>query len=356
MSNKTIILAAGGTGGHVFPAIALAHELITRGYNPVLLTDHRISKFSNALGDIPRHIIHAGKLSPTGLINIMRGLYEAFAYFMQNKPIAVVGFGGYPSFPGMAMGLLFHKPIVLHEQNSYMGKANKFFAYVSNAIGLSFPKTVAVPPAAKKLCKLVGNPVRPAIKKLFKQGYSPSDDVLYLLITGGSQGSSIFAEVVPQALAALPAHLKQKLVVTQQARAAEVDAVKGFYQKNNIKAQVATFIDDMHIHLSRADMVICRSGASTVAELAVAGRPAVLVPYPHATHNHQTTNARWLSDEQAAFLIPQPEFTPTVLTNLLSGVLQSPEKMANMAEAAKRLALPDAESALADLLEQHLKK
>lgn len=356
MSNKTIILAAGGTGGHVFPAIALAHELIARGYKPVLLTDERIAKFSASLGDMPRHIIHAGKLSPMGLVHMAMGLLEAFQYFLKTKPAAVVGFGGYPSFPGMAMGVTFRLPVILHEQNSFMGKANRFFAYASHAIGLSFPKTVAVPAQAKKRTKLVGNPVRPAIKKLFKQPYTTSDDTLYLLITGGSQGSSIFSQVVPEALANLPAHIKQKLVVTQQARAVEVDAVKGFYQRNNIKAQVAPFIEDMHIHLSRADLVICRSGASTVAELAVAGRPSVLVPYPYATENHQLTNARWLSDEQAAILIPQSDFNSTILTNLLSGVLQSAEKRATMAEAAKRLAMPDAESALADLLEQQLKK
>lgn len=356
MSDKTIILAAGGTGGHVFPAIALAHELKARGYNPVLLTDHRIVKFANALSDIPRHIIHAGKLSPMGMVNMARGLVQAFLYFLRNRPMAVVGFGGYPSFPGLAMGLLFRLPVILHEQNSYMGKANRVFAYVANAVALSFPRTRAVPAMAAARCTLVGNPVRPAIKKLYKQPYSTHDDSLFLLITGGSQGSSIFADIVPLALANLPAHIRQKLVVTQQARPNEVDRVKTFYLHNNIKAQVAPFIEDMHIHLSRADMVICRSGASTVTELAVAGRPAILVPYPHATEDHQTTNARWLSDEQAAFLIPQPEFTATILTNLLTGVLQSSEKRATMAASAKRLALPDAESALADLVEKQLKK
>ena len=352
---KTIILAAGGTGGHVFPAIALAQELKMRGYAPVLLTDHRIDKFANAIGIIPRHIIYAGKLSPKGLIHLLLGLVQSFLYFLKVKPVAVVGFGGYPSFPGMAMGLVLGIPTVLHEQNSYMGKANRLFAPFVKRVALSFPNTRAIPESAKTKCSMVGNPVRPAIKRLGKSVYSVSDDEIFLLITGGSQGSSIFSEIIPPAINQLPLFLQRKLRITQQCRPAEVAATQDFYNRNQIKAHVAAFINDMHMELARADLVIARAGASTCAELAVAGRPAILVPYPHATEDHQTTNARWLADAGAAIIIPQADLTPTILANMLQNLLQSLENRSMMAQAAHNLGIPDAESALADLVEKYVK-
>lgn len=347
---KTFILAAGGTGGHVFPAIALAHALKSRGHNAILLTDKRIVKFASALGDTPRRIIHAGPLSPKGLLPLCLGILQAMLFILKAKPVAVIGFGGYPSFPGVAAAILLGKPLILHEQNSYMGKVNRWLSKFAEAVALSFPHTVNVPDEAQSRTHVTGNPVRPQIKRLYRAEYSRSEDTLYLLVTGGSQGSSIFAEVVPHALSLLPVFLKNKLVVTQQARADEVQKTQDFYQQHGIRAGVATFIDDMQVQLGRADIVICRSGASTVAELAVAGRPSILVPYPHAMEDHQTTNARWLSDMGAAILVPQDEFTAPVLANLLKGLLQSTEKRATMAEAAKNLALPDAEEVLADLV------
>lgn len=352
---KTFILAAGGTGGHVFPAIALAHALKARGHHAVLLTDKRITKFAAALGDTPRHVIAAGPLSPKGLLPLCIGILQAVRFMRKTKPAAVIGFGGYPSFPGIAAAILLGKPLILHEQNSYMGKVNRWLAKFADALALSFPHTVNVPDEAQSRTQVTGNPVRPQIKRLYKSDYSRSEDTLYLLITGGSQGSSIFAEVVPQALSLLPVFLKNKLVVTQQARADEVQKTQDFYTQNGIRAGVASFIDDMQVQLGRADLVICRSGASTVAELAVAGRPSILVPYPHAMEDHQTTNARWLSDMGAAILVPQGEFTAPVLANMLKALLQSVEKRATMAEAAKDLALPDAEEVLADLVLKHAK-
>jgi UDP-N-acetylglucosamine--N-acetylmuramyl-(pentapeptide) pyrophosphoryl-undecaprenol N-acetylglucosamine transferase len=348
--NKTIILAAGGTGGHVFPAIALGTELKNRGYNPILLTDHRIQKFAAALNAVPHHIIHAGPLSPRGIFGLVAGLIETFLFFRKVKPIAVVGFGGYPSFPGVAMGLLQRLPTVLHEQNSYMGKVNRIFARYVKQIAISFPNTKAVPADSKRKCILVGNPIRPSIKKLRNSIYSIHDDEIYLLITGGSQGTSIFSEIVPQALSKLPIYMQRKLRVTQQCRADDVSTVQDFYMRNNIKAKVSAFIDDMSLELARADMVIGRSGASTCAELAVAGRPSILVPYPYATEDHQTTNAEWLKEAGAAIIIPQTEFTVVILTNLLQTLFQSPEKRASMAEATKSVSMPDAEAALADVV------
>ena len=348
--NKTIILAAGGTGGHVFPAIALGNELKNRGYNPILLTDHRIKKFAAALNTMPHHITHAGPLSPRGIFGLVAGLIETFLYFRKVKPVAVVGFGGYPSFPGVAMGLLMRLPTLLHEQNSYMGKVNRIFAPFVKHIGLSFPNTGAVPKGAKNKCTMVGNPVRASIKKLRHSPYSSNEDDIFILITGGSQGTSIFSEIIPQALSKLPIFMQRKLRVTQQCRADDVSATQNFYMRNNIKAHVAAFLDDMSFELARADMVIARSGASTCAELTVAGRPSILVPYPYATEDHQTTNAEWLGDAGAAIIVPQTEFTVIILTNLLQNLLQAPEKRYAMAEAARNISMPDAEGAFADLV------
>ena len=352
--NKTIILAAGGTGGHVFPAIALSTELKNRGYNPILLTDYRIKKFAAALNRVDHRIIHTGPLSPRGIFGLVTGLIQSFFFFRKVKPVAVVGFGGYPSFPGVAMGLLLRLPTLLHEQNSYMGKVNRIFARYVKHIALSFPNTNAVPAEAKKKCITVGNPIRPAIKKLKNSIYSTNDDEIFLLITGGSQGTSIFSEIIPQALSKLPIYMQRKLRVTQQCRAEDVSGTQDFYVRNNIKAKVAAFIDDMSFELARADMVIARSGASTCAELAVAGKPSILIPYPHATEDHQTTNAQWLKDAGAAIVIPQTEFSVIILTNLLQNLFQSPEKRASMAEATKAISMPDAEAALADLVIQSL--
>lgn len=351
---KTIILAAGGTGGHVFPAIALANELKSRGYDAILLTDKRIAKFAHALQNVPHKIIHAGPFSPRGLFSILFGLVETFLYFRKVNPVAVVGFGGYPSFPGMAIGLLTKIPTLLHEQNSYMGKVNRLFAPFVKKIALSFPETTAIPEKAKAKCVMVGNPVRSAIKQLKSSIYSTNDDEIYLLVTGGSQGTAIFSEVIPQAITKLPIFLQRKLRVTQQCRPDDVNKTQDFYMRNNIKAKVSSFIDDMRLELARADMVIARSGASTCAELAVAGRPSILIPYPHATEDHQTTNAAWLKNAGAAIVIPQVEFSATVITNLLQNILQAPERRKEMADAARSIAITDAEAALADLVLQSI--
>ena len=347
---KTIILAAGGTGGHVFPAIALAHELQNRGYNPILLTDFRIQKFAAALTTVQHKIIHTGPLSPRGIFGLIAGLIETFLFFRKIKPVAVVGFGGYPSFPGVAIGLLFHLPTLLHEQNSYMGKVNRIFAPFVKQIALSFPNTNAIPEKAKSKCVMIGNPVRTAIKKLKNSIYSVNDDEIFLLVTGGSQGTAIFSEIIPQAIKKLPIFMQRKLRVTQQCRAEDVSRTQDFYTHNNIKAKVAAFIDDISFELSRADLVIARSGASTCAELAVAGRPSILVPYPHATEDHQTTNAEWLKEAGAAIILPQTEFTVIILSTLVQNLLQSPDKRLEMAEAARAIGILDAEAALADLV------
>lgn len=353
---KTIILAAGGTGGHVFPAIALSHELKSRGYEAILLTDKRIAKFSAALQNVPHHIIHAGGFSLRGIVPMFVGIIQTFLYFQKVKPAAVVGFGGYPSLPGMCAGVLLRIPTLLHEQNSYMGKVNRLFAPYAKKIGLSFPETTAIPEGGRTKCVMVGNPVRSNIKKLKSSIYSTNDDEINLLITGGSQGTAIFSEVIPQAITKLPIFLQRKLRITQQCRPDDVNKTQDYYMRNNIKAKVSSFIDDMSLELARADMVIARSGASTCAELAVAGRPSILVPYPYATEDHQTTNAAWLKNAGAAIVIPQIEFSATVLTNLLQNILQAPERRKEMADAARSIAITDAEAALADLVLQSIEK
>ncbi|MBR0653878.1 undecaprenyldiphospho-muramoylpentapeptide beta-N-acetylglucosaminyltransferase [Plastoroseomonas arctica] len=355
---RPIVIAAGGTGGHLFPAEALAVALIARGERIALMTDARSAAFdSPAFANAERFALAGAGLSGRGLVSAVRGAaalvagtFAARRLFKRLDASAVVGFGGYPSVPPLMAASLMpsaRRPaMILHEQNAVLGRANRALATRADLIALSFAGTRSVPEGTR--AEVVGNPVRPALAALSGAGYSLPDGALRLLVTGGSLGARVFADVVPEAVALLPEALRARLVVTQQARAEDFSRTRDAYSALGIPAEVSAFFPDIANRLSMAHLVVARAGASTIAELACAGRPAILVPLPHAIDDHQSANARALEHAGAAVVMPQPRFTAEALAELLSELLADAGRLARMAGAAQPLARPDAASVLAD--------
>ena len=353
-----IVLTAGGTGGHVFPAEALAGALATRGYRLALVTDRRGTAYQGALAQIDTHRLPVTTLAGT-IVQRVRGGFDlalstmrARRLLKQLRPAAVIGFGGYPSLPAMFAAAQLGVPTALHEQNAVLGRANRLLARRVSAIATSFPRVSHLPEAAAARVTLTGNPVRPAVIGLRRAGYEPpaADGRLHLLVTGGSQGAHVFSEVVPKAIAALPAEQRARLSLVQQCRPEDIEAARRAYEAAGVAAELKTFFDDLPARLARASLVICRSGASTVAELTVIGRPAVLVPYPYATDDHQRANAAALTAAGAGWLISNAEFTPAALASRLASVLTDPTPLRQAAAAAYGLGRPDAAEQLADLV------
>ena len=358
MSGPIIALAAGGTGGHLFPAKALAGALLARGQRPVLVTDARGQAFEIAGHDLPVHRIAAKspsggwlrRLSGGGALAL--GILQARALLGRLVPAAVVGFGGFASVPTVLAARWLGLPVFLHEQNAVLGRANRLLARHATAIATSFTDTAGVPAGSRAKAHTTGNPVRGEIAALRAGAYSPPayDQPIHLLITGGSQGARVFADILPPALAALPAPLRARLRVAQQARHEDVARVSAAYRESGIDAEVARFFADMAHRLAAAHLLICRSGASTMAEIAAAGRPAVLVPYPHAMDDHQSANARAATAVGAAWLRPEDQLTVDNFRACLEDVLDDPAGLHTAATAARRLDRPEAAEALADLL------
>lgn len=356
-----IVLAAGGTGGHVFPAEALANELLARGHRLALITDRRGADYGGTLGRIDRHLIRAGTLSGggvggrmNGFQSIVAGVFQARALLPRLRPQAVVGFGGYPSLPTMIAATRLGTPVTMHEQNAVLGRVNRLLARRAAAIALSFARTEKLQPRAAARSTLTGNPVRSAILEQRGTAYlAPAEDgVLRLLVTGGSQGAAIFSRVVPEAIGRLDGTLRDRLCIDQQCRPEDLERVRAAYAALRVEADLAPFFADMPQRLAAAHLVIARSGASTVAELAAVGRPALLVPYLFATDDHQTANARALSEAGGAWTIGQREFTAENLAARLTALLSTPHYLVEAAAAARRVGQPDAAARLADLVER----
>lgn len=354
-----IVIAAGGTGGHLFPAEALAAELLARGERVALMTDARSSAFdSAAFANAERFVLQGSGLSGRGALRAAKGAMALAAGTVQARGLlrrlraaAVVGFGGYPSVPPLiaALTMFGRRPVtVLHEQNAVLGRANRLLAPRADRLALSFAVTGSVPRAARSV--VVGNPVRPALAALAGRDYVAPDGALRLLVLGGSLGARIFADVVPEAVAALPPALRKRLVVAQQCRPEDLNRVRAAYDGAGVPAELSPFFPDVAGRLSMAHLVVSRAGAGTVAELACAGRPALLVPLPHAIDDHQDANARALAEAGAAWILRQPEFTPAALSARLATLLADPATLAATAAAAARLAQPDAAKRLADLV------
>lgn len=354
-----IVIAAGGTGGHFFPAEALASELLARGHRIALMTDARSGGLqSPVFAGVDRFVISGAGIAGRGAIRagqamlaLASGVLQARQVLARINAAAVVGFGGYPCVaPVLATRFMRHRPpVILHEQNAVLGRANRFLARYADALALSFAATQRVPSAA--VTTVTGNPVRPAITALATLQYAPPTVRLRLLVLGGSLGARVFSDVVPTALAALPDDMLSRLSVVQQCRAEDLGRVRAAYDLAGIDAELATFFPDVAARLAAAHLVIARAGASTVAELAIAGRPAILVPLPGAIDDHQTANARALAEARGASVIAQRDFSPDALCQQLTSLLASPDMLNHAALASRRLAQPDAAARLADMVE-----
>ncbi len=361
---QTMVIAAGGTGGHFFPAEALAAELLARGHRIVLMTDARSGgQTSSVFAGHEQHVIRGAGIAGRGLVRglkavvaLTRGIAQARAILNRLGAATVVGFGGYPSVaPVMATRLLRRRPcVILHEQNAVLGRANRFLAPRADGLALSFAATSRLPPNMPTI--VTGNPVRTAVGALAQVGYAPASERINLLILGGSLGARVFSDVVPAALALLPEALRRRLAVVQQCRAEDMERVGVAYQQAGMMAELSPFFPDVADRLAKAHLVIARAGASTVAELAVAGRPAILVPLPGAIDDHQSANARALADAGGAWVMPQPHFTPAALAGRLTALLADPVALTAASVAARGQARPDAAGRLADLVEASLRQ
>lgn len=357
------IVAAGGTGGHMFPAEALARELISRGWEVVLASDVRGAAYAEHFPAKERLSLNAATfkgLNPIGAakaaLKIGQGVLQARKAFARLKPHAVIGFGGYPSVPALMAALSRKDVTIIHEQNSVLGRSNRKLAAKVDAVACAFPVLRMAPPELEGRVQVVGNPVRPDIRVLYHQPYPEVGKTLNILITGGSQGAKILSERVPQALAALPVSYRINLHVDQQARAEQLEAARALYAGADIEADVQSFFTDMADRLAKAHIVIGRAGASTVCELAVAGRPSVLIPLKIAADDHQTYNAEVLKEAKAAVVIPEGEATVERLSEEIRTLIEGAQLLPVRAAAARSVARPDAAKDLADLVERTVKK
>ncbi len=358
-SSRHFVLAAGGTGGHLTPAFALAHELERRGHHVALITDERGKAIPGKPDFLTAHVLPAGRFGknplrwPAAIKAVMDGramsqrLYETF------QPTAVVGFGGYPALPALLGAQGANIPTVIHEQNAVLGRVNRLMAGRVDAIALAYPDVDRLKPKYEKKTHLVGNPVRPAVLALRDEEFPPftEDGIFRVLVTGGSQGARILSEVVPDGLSMLPPALRNRLQVTQQCRPEDLDAVRARYAKHDIPADLGTYFEDMSARLADAHLFIGRAGASTIAELTAVGRPAILVPLPIATDDHQAANTREVVKAGGARSIRQAGFTAKELAKQINAMAHRPETLANAAHAAWNCGRPDAASDLADLVE-----
>ncbi|MGC1302849.1 MAG: undecaprenyldiphospho-muramoylpentapeptide beta-N-acetylglucosaminyltransferase, partial [Caulobacteraceae bacterium] len=355
-SNRVVVVAAGGTGGHLFPAEALARVLTERGWRVVLATDSRGDQYADGFPAEERLALEAATFKIgdpiamlRGWLRIRAGVKRARRAYTRLRPAVVVGFGGYPSLPALIAAKQARIPRLIHEQNAVLGRVNRYLSKRVDKVACAFPILKKAPSSLKP--EVVGNPVRPDIRALYDEPYIPPGGTLRLLVTGGSQGAKLLSETVPAAVAQLPEALRLILRVEQQTRMDSLDFARRTYQQAGVEAEVAPFFRNMAKRLSSAQLVIGRAGASTVCELAVAGRPSILVPLAIAADDHQTYNAELLADAGAAVILTEKKFTAAKLAEVLEGLLTTPNVLAKMAAGARDAARPDAAERLADLVE-----
>lgn len=353
-----IALAAGGTGGHVFPAEALARELLGRGFRVVLFTDQRGSRFSDDI-KVETISIRASALGKgivgkaQSLFHMGIGTIQARRALKKRMPAAIVGFGGYPSLPPLFAAARLGIPLILHEQNAVLGRANRALMGRAKIVATSFPHVVGLTPRSTARVVLTGNPVRPVFAALRATPYEmPSEDgPVRLFVMGGSLGAHVFSTVVPKALGLLPAHLRSRVIIAQQARAEDIDAAKSAYAGAGVEVELAPFFHDAAERMAAAHFLICRAGGSTIAELTAIGRPSILVPFPHGLAGEQLANAEALAEAGGAFLIPEPAFTPEALAVRLEALLTLPSSLVKTAAAARAWGTIAAADNLADCVE-----
>ncbi len=357
-----LLIAAGGTGGHMFPAQALAEAVLARGWRVVLSTDGRGARYA---GGFPRAVrieeVTAATFARGGTLarlivplRLIAGVLGATWRMISDRPRVVVGFGGYPSIPALAAAWLLRVPRMIHEQNGVLGVVNQVFARRVNRLACGTWPT-QMPNGLR--AEFAGNPVRAAILERAGAGYIPPGDYpMDLLVIGGSQGARIMSDVVPEAIAALPDEIKRNLTVSHQARDEDMARVIAAYEEGGVAAEIAPFFADIPRRLSECQLVISRAGASSIADIAVIGRPSVLVPYAAATANHQAANAKMLSAVDAAVVFPESQFKPAALTETLLSILTNPHAASEMARAALKAGRPDATERLVMLVESLARK
>lgn len=358
---KIAVVAAGGTGGHLFPAQALAEALIARGWRIVLASDERAAAFAESFPAEERIGLSARTFrrgDPVGMalagLAIVRGVMQARSAFARIKPDIVIGFGGYPSVPGLLAGITQGLPTMLHEQNAVMGRANRKLAGHVTKVACAFPILQKAPPRVAASAVVVGNPIRPEIRALANDVYAPPADgaPIRLLVTGGSQGARLLSELVPEAIRKLPEGLRHRLSVQQQTRAESMENARRIYADAMVDAEIAPFFRDMAARLRAAHLVIGRSGAGSVCEFAVAGKPAILVPLAIALDDDQGQNAKVMADAGGAEVAREHQLTTDSMAKALETLLSNPDRLARMAAGARSIAKPDAAERLADLVEQ----
>lgn len=358
--SRHYVLAAGGTGGHLIPAFALAVELHQRGHHVALITDERGAAIPGKPDYLTSHVLPAGRIAgknPLGWLKGAKGVIEgrrmASRLFESFRPSAVVGFGGYPALPSLLAATAARIPTVLHEQNAVLGRVNRYFAGKVDAIATAFEQVDRLDRKHQAKVTLVGNPVRAEVLTLRDEPFPDfgEDSLLRILVTGGSQGARVLSEIVPDGLAMLPPALRSRLQVIQQCRPEDIEAVRARYSGHGIPAELATYFENMAERLAGAHLFIGRAGASTIAELTAVGRPAILIPLPIATDDHQAANTREIVAAGGARAIRQESFTASGLAKQIQAMAQHPETLANAAHAAWNCGYPNAASDLADLVE-----
>jgi len=358
-----IVLAAGGTGGHVIPASALMHELVRRGHEVSLITERRGAQYRDHFPGVKLYKVNSTTFTNRGVVGRLLALPRVIASIldarrilkqMKRRPGVVVGFGGYPSFPAIRAALSLGIPTCIHEQNAVLGRVNRHLAKSVDAVALSFENTLKTRLGQYEQVVITGNPVRREIVDLGDRFYPDigEDRIFRILVIGGSQGASIFGEVVPQAISTLPRALQRRLQITQQCRPEDIEQVREIYARTKIAVELSTFIADLPECLEWTHLVIGRAGASTIAELTAAGRAGILVPYPHATDNHQIENARGMVIAGGAWLFNQKEFNAAELAKLLQRLAKRPRDVWRASEDARKIGKPYAAKDLADLVER----
>ncbi len=360
MSDKGLVmLAAGGTGGHLFPAQALAESLVKRGYDIHLMTDHRVRDYGKNFPASQIHIVPSASPSlslalPKNGMTLASGFWKARSILKQLRPLAVAGFGGYPSFPPLFAAAWLKIPSLVHEQNAVLGRANKVLAGRVDVVASSFPTVIGVSDATKKKLTFTGNPVRAialaqaAAPYPEPKAYGPFS----LVVFGGSQGAKFFSDFMPEVFKLMPESDRKRLRLVQQCRAEDLDRVAALYKGLHIQTELNAFFADMPARIAGAHLVVCRSGASSIAELGVIGRPAVLVPLPHAIDNDQLKNAQSFANAGAGWVLPQKEMMPAEFAAFLSRLMGERETLKRAAECALKQGRPDAAERLADVVEE----
>jgi len=354
----TILLAAGGTGGHLFPAEALAHELRRRGLDVELVTDERAEPYRATFPAREMHVVNSSsattRMSPVAMAGAMArlgaGFIQSAGIIRRAKPAAVVGFGGYPTLPPILAARMLGRPAIVHEANAVLGRANRLLSRFAK-VAVAFPNARGLAGGADKPVH-TGMPGRPNVLAAAATPYSApdADGAFRLLVFGGSQGARVFSEILPPAMARLPEALRRRLSIVQQCRQEDLDAVRAAYAETGVAAELAPFFSDLPERIAAAHLVIGRSGASTVAELGTIGRPALLVPLPNALDQDQKANATAFSAAGRGWMVDQTDFTPERLAHEIETLAAAPQRLAEAAIAAKAMAQPDAAARLADFV------